>query len=124
MGDVEGPAGLTSGKSGGGKTDDTDQEPSTPKEEDPEAIAKLEELGATVDPRLASAVLRDVAVSTARVDLAEALKSKGYATACVGKWHLGHLPPFLPMRNGFDEYFGLPYSNDMWPFHPTISPTP
>jgi arylsulfatase A-like enzyme len=45
--------------------------------------------------------------------LAEALKGKGYATACVGKWHLGHLPQFLPTNNGFDAYFGIPYSNDM-----------
>jgi arylsulfatase A len=50
--------------------------------------------------------------------LAEVLKSKGYATAAVGKWHLGHRPPFLPTRHGFDQYFGLPYSNDMWPLHP------
>ncbi len=47
------------------------------------------------------------------VTLAEALKAKGYRTACVGKWHLGHLPQCLPMRQGFDVYFGLPYSNDM-----------
>jgi arylsulfatase A len=45
--------------------------------------------------------------------LAEALKARGYATACVGKWHLGSLPEFLPTRNGFDAYFGIPYSNDM-----------
>ena len=45
--------------------------------------------------------------------LAEALKSAGYTTGCVGKWHLGHLPPHLPTRHGFDYYFGLPYSNDM-----------
>jgi arylsulfatase A-like enzyme len=45
--------------------------------------------------------------------LAEALKAKGYATACVGKWHLGHLPPYLPTRHGFDSYLGIPYSNDM-----------
>ena len=50
--------------------------------------------------------------------LSELLKNRGYATAIFGKWHLGHLPPFLPSRHGFDEYFGLPYSNDMWPFHP------
>jgi len=50
--------------------------------------------------------------------LAETLKQRGYATACVGKWHLGHHPQFLPTRHGFDEYFGLPYSNDMWPHHP------
>ena len=49
------------------------------------------------------------------VTIAEALKSKGYATMCVGKWHLGHLPQFLPTRNGFDAYFGIPYSNDMRP---------
>jgi len=47
------------------------------------------------------------------ITLAEALKKQGYATACVGKWHLGHLPPYLPTRNGFDQYFGIPYSNDM-----------
>ncbi len=47
------------------------------------------------------------------VTLAEALKAKGYATACVGKWHLGHLPEYLPTRHGFDSYFGIPYSNDM-----------
>ncbi len=40
-------------------------------------------------------------------------KERGYATACVGKWHLGHLPAFLPMRHGFDTYYGIPYSNDM-----------
>jgi len=51
--------------------------------------------------------------------IAETLKPLGYATACYGKWHLGHLPKFLPTRHGFDEYFGLPYSNDMWPKHPT-----
>jgi len=47
--------------------------------------------------------------------LAEALKTRGYATACIGKWHLGHLPPYWPLRQGFDHYFGLPYSNDMRP---------
>lgn len=50
--------------------------------------------------------------------LGEVFKSRGYATAIYGKWHLGHLPQFLPTRHGFDEYFGLPYSNDMWPNHP------
>ena len=48
--------------------------------------------------------------------LAEMCKSKGYATACFGKWHLGDRRPFLPLQQGFDEYFGLPYSNDMWPY--------
>ena len=47
--------------------------------------------------------------------LAELLRQKNYATGMVGKWHLGHLRPFLPLQNGFDEYLGLPYSNDMWP---------
>lgn len=50
--------------------------------------------------------------------LGEVFKSRGYATAIYGKWHLGHHPQFLPPRHGFDEYFGLPYSNDMWPKHP------
>ena len=52
------------------------------------------------------------------VTVAELLKPHGYATAIYGKWHLGHHPQFLPTRHGFDEYFGLPYSNDMWPNHP------
>ena len=47
------------------------------------------------------------------ITIAEALRTKGYATACVGKWHLGHLPQFLPTRQGFQSYFGIPYSNDM-----------
>lgn len=47
------------------------------------------------------------------ITIAEALKEAGYATGAVGKWHLGHLPPFLPTNNGFDSYFGIPYSNDM-----------
>jgi arylsulfatase A len=54
--------------------------------------------------------------------IAEVLKPKGYATAVYGKWHLGHHPQFLPTRHGFDEYFGLPYSNDMWPNHPEAKP--
>jgi arylsulfatase A len=45
--------------------------------------------------------------------LAEVMKQKGYATICIGKWHLGHREPFLPTRQGFDSYFGIPYSNDM-----------
>lgn len=49
--------------------------------------------------------------------LSEVLKKQGYATAIFGKWHLGHHPQFLPTRQGFDQYFGLPYSNDMWPLH-------
>ncbi|MBI9019544.1 MAG: sulfatase [Phycisphaerae bacterium] len=45
----------------------------------------------------------------------EMLKQKGYATGMVGKWHLGHHKKFLPLQHGFDEYLGIPYSNDMWP---------
>ena len=47
------------------------------------------------------------------ITMAEILKQAGYATMCVGKWHLGDAQPFLPTRQGFDDYFGLPYSNDM-----------
>ena len=50
--------------------------------------------------------------------LPEILKERGYATACIGKWHLGHHAHFLPTRHGFDFYFGLPYSNDMDPPNP------
>jgi len=49
------------------------------------------------------------------ITIAEALKTKGYATICIGKWHLGHLPQYLPTNHGFDSYFGIPYSNDMKP---------
>jgi arylsulfatase A-like enzyme len=52
-------------------------------------------------------------LQASEVTLAEALKARGYATACVGKWHLGHLPEYLPTKHGFDTYFGIPYSNDM-----------
>ncbi|MFM7056175.1 MAG: sulfatase [Planctomycetota bacterium] len=52
--------------------------------------------------------------------LAELCRSQGYATACFGKWHLGHQHPFLPLQQGFDHYYGIPYSNDMWPFHPEV----
>ena len=52
------------------------------------------------------------------VTIAEILQGQGYATACIGKWHLGDQPEFLPTRHGFDEYFGIPYSNDMWALHP------
>jgi arylsulfatase A len=56
--------------------------------------------------------------------LAEICKQKGYATACYGKWHLGDAEKFLPMQHGFDDYFGLPYSNDMWPYHPGVRHLP
>jgi len=58
-------------------------------------------------------------IHESEVLLPEILKEKGYRTAIFGKWHLGDAPQFLPTRNGFDQYFGLPYSNDMWPKHPT-----
>ena len=48
------------------------------------------------------------------ITLAEILKEQGYATGIVGKWHLGDQPEFLPTRQGFDSYFGLPYSNEKW----------
>jgi arylsulfatase A-like enzyme len=63
-------------------------------------------------------------INASEVTLAEIVKEKGYATACFGKWHLGHHPKFLPTSNGFDEYFGLPYSNDMWPYHPGVAQMP
>ena len=50
--------------------------------------------------------------------LADLARSRGYATDCFGKWHLGHHPAFLPLRHGFDHWWGIPYSNDMWPRHP------
>ena len=56
-----------------------------------------------------------IGLNAEEVTLPELLKSRGYATACIGKWHLGDQPPFMPTRHGFDYYFGLPYSNDMWP---------
>ncbi len=52
------------------------------------------------------------------ITLAELVKQKNYSTAMFGKWHLGHLPQFLPTNQGFDQYFGVPYSNDMWAKHP------
>jgi arylsulfatase A len=58
-------------------------------------------------------------INSDEMTIAELLKGRGYATAIYGKWHLGHHPQFLPTRHGFDDYFGLPYSNDMWPKHPT-----
>jgi arylsulfatase A-like enzyme len=61
-----------------------------------------------------------IGIHSNEVTIAELLKHRGYATAIYGKWHLGHHSQFLPTRHGFDEYFGLPYSNDMWPHHPTM----
>ena len=57
----------------------------------------------------------DVGLPSSEQTLAEALKASGYATAHIGKWHLGHKPEFYPIHHGFDEYFGILYSNDMRP---------
>ena len=56
-----------------------------------------------------------LALAASEVTLAQLLKQAGYATSLVGKWHLGHKPQSLPTKRGFDEYFGIPYSNDMRP---------
>ncbi len=60
-----------------------------------------------------------IGINAEETTLAEVFKSKGYCTAAVGKWHLGHREEFLPTRHGFDSWLGLPYSNDMWPHHPS-----
>ena len=60
----------------------------------------------------------EIGLNPDETTIAEICKSRGYATACFGKWHLGHNPKFLPHRQGFDRYYGIPYSNDMWPMHP------
>jgi arylsulfatase A len=65
-----------------------------------------------------------IGISDSEMTIADMLKPLGYATACYGKWHLGDDPKFLPTRHGFDSYFGLPYSNDMWPKHPTSKKYP
>ncbi len=56
-----------------------------------------------------------IGISNQEETIADLLKKKGYSTAIIGKWHLGDSKKFLPLQHGFDEYFGLPYSNDMWP---------
>jgi arylsulfatase len=57
----------------------------------------------------------EVGLNPEEETIAEMLKRQGYATGMFGKWHLGHHEEFLPLQHGFDEYLGLPYSNDMWP---------
>ncbi len=54
-------------------------------------------------------------LSPDEITIAELLKEQGYATACIGKWHLGNEDQYLPTRQGFDYYYGIPYSNDMYP---------
>jgi arylsulfatase A-like enzyme len=56
-----------------------------------------------------------VGINSEETTIAEMLKTKGYHTSIIGKWHLGHHKEFLPLQHGFDEYYGIPYSNDMWP---------
>ncbi len=65
-----------------------------------------------------------VGIHPDEITLAELLKGAGYTTLHIGKWHLGHLPPFLPTRHGFDYFFGVPYSNDMTPFWIMENETP
>ena len=59
-----------------------------------------------------------IGLHATELTLPQVMKQKGYATGMVGKWHLGTPVEFLPTHRGFDEFFGLPYSNDEWPFHP------
>lgn len=56
-----------------------------------------------------------IGINKTELTIAEMFKEQGYTTACFGKWHLGWQKEFLPLQHGFDEYVGLPYSNDMWP---------
>lgn len=63
-----------------------------------------------------------IGLNPKEVTIAEMLKENGYATGIFGKWHLGDAQEFLPTRHGFDEFYGIPYSNDMWPFHPQQGP--
>ncbi|GAA0534109.1 sulfatase family protein [Chitinophaga japonensis] len=65
-----------------------------------------------------------IALDTAEQTIAEILKAQGYHTGMAGKWHLGSRQPFLPLQQGFDEYLGLPYSNDMWPVNFDGKPYP
>ena len=59
-----------------------------------------------------------IGLNPSEITIADMLKNESYATACIGKWHLGHHPEFLPTSQGFDRYYGIPYSNDM-----TIDPS-
>ena len=61
-------------------------------------------------------------LNLSEVTIAEMLKAIDYKTAIFGKWHLGDHPDFMPNKQGFDEFFGIPYSNDMWPLHPQQGP--
>ena len=61
-------------------------------------------------------------LNPSEITIAEMLRENGYATGCFGKWHLGDQPEFMPLNQGFDTYFGIPYSNDMWPQHTARNP--
>lgn len=65
----------------------------------------------------------EVGIHSDEITLGEMLKSAGFVTGLFGKWHLGDHYDYRPQRHGFDEFFGIPYSNDMWPFHPLETPT-
>lgn len=60
----------------------------------------------------------EIGIHQNETTLGELFQRNGYRTALFGKWHLGKFPEFFPTRHGFDEYYGIPHSNDMWPFHP------
>jgi arylsulfatase len=66
----------------------------------------------------------NVGIAESELLLPEICKQKGYATAILGKWHLGHREKFSPTRNGFDEFLGIPYSNDNGPLHPIVKGIP
>jgi len=59
--------------------------------------------------------INDIGIQDESITLAEVLKDKGYKTSCIGKWHLGHKERYFPVNHGFDEYYGILYSNDMRP---------
>ncbi len=61
-------------------------------------------------------------LSHSETTIAEMLRSRAYKSGIFGKWHLGDHPDFMPTKHGFDEFFGIPYSNDMWPLHPQQGP--
>jgi arylsulfatase len=62
-----------------------------------------------------------IGLNPAEITIADMLKAKGYNTKAIGKWHLGSRPEFMPTKQGFDEYYGIPYSNDMWPNNTNIN---
>ncbi|MHC1705709.1 MAG: sulfatase-like hydrolase/transferase [Tenuifilaceae bacterium] len=59
--------------------------------------------------------INDIGLKASEVTMAELFQEEGYRTKCIGKWHLGHKPEYFPVKHGFDEYFGILYSNDMRP---------